>query len=497
MSALLELEALSKSWFGVPAVTGVSLAIASGQVLGLIGENGAGKSTLMNMIGGVVPPSSGRMLWQGQPYAPSSAADATARGIAFIHQELNLFGNLSIAENIFINGLPTRFGLVDRAAMHKRTSELLAGLDLDVDPDRRVETLAPGERQIVEIAKALHGEASLIILDEPTTSLTTRETEKLFAVIERLRAGNTAIIYISHILNDVARLSDRIAVMRDGELVSQGPAADYGISAMIRAMIGRDLERIHPPRSAPPGTEAVLSVKGLSQAGIIENITFDIRRGEILGLFGLMGSGRTEMAHILFGLEPAASGEIKFKGASLSGSVRKRIHRGMAFVTENRREEGLMMDATIRENLSLVSIESFGRSPMALIDEDRRARATESVRNRLGVRAGNIATQPARALSGGNQQKVVIGKWLLSDPSVLLLDEPTRGVDVGAKHEIYSIIDILAADGSGILLISSEVEELMGICDRIIVMARGELVGEFVRGAFSEPAILAAAFKET
>ena len=494
MTVLLSFEGLRKEYFGVPAVRDLTLGIQAGDVVGVIGENGAGKSTLMNMIGGVVAPTAGEMRWRGQPYHPRLPSDATARGIAFIHQELNLFTNLSIAENIFVDDFPTRFGLIDRSAMRQRTVDLLEQLALDVAPDTDVDSLAPGERQLVEIAKALHRDAELIIFDEPTTSLTPRETARLFETIERLRADGKTILYISHILSDVKRLSDSIVVLRDGQLVGQGPAAEFDVPDMITAMIGRALGGLYPDRTAEPRDDVLFSARGLTQPGILEQVSFEIRAGEILGLFGLMGSGRSEMARIIFGLDPLDEGTLALNGQPLTGGVRARIASGVAFVTEDRRAEGLLMDSPIAENLSLVSIEEFGRTPLALLDRESLERRTEQMKTDMIIKAGDIRTQPARALSGGNQQKVVIGKWLMRHPDLFILDEPTRGVDVGAKFEIYALADRLAAAGSGVLFISSELEELIGMCDRIIVMNRGEVMGGFDRDAFSDRDILAMAF---
>jgi ribose transport system ATP-binding protein len=496
VTALLAFEGLGRDWFGVPAVADLTLGVPRGAALGLIGENGAGKSTLMNMVGGVVAPSRGRMVWKGAPYAPRSAAEATAAGIAFIHQELNLFPNLSIADNVFIDGFPRRFGLIDRAAISTTTRALLARLNLDRPPETPVAELAPGERQLVEIAKALHREADLIIFDEPTTSLTPRETARLFDVIARLRADGRTVIYISHILGDVRRLCDRVAVLRDGRLVDHGPAQDFDVARMIRSMIGRDLAGMYPPRTAPPGETVVFEAEGLGQPGVLAHVSLSIRAGEILGLFGLMGSGRSELARAIFGLDPLAEGRLALGGRPLAGGPAARIAAGLAFVTENRREEGLMMESPVAENLSLVAVRGFGRGPLALIDAEAHALATEAARAELGVRAGDIARQPVKALSGGNQQKVVIGKWLMSRPRLFLLDEPTRGVDVGAKYEIYALADRLAAAGNAVLFISSELEELIGMCDRILVMSRGEIAGAFPSRPFERERILAAAFRE-
>jgi len=496
MTAILELAGLSKAWFGVPAVTNLDFVVHEGRVLGLVGQNGAGKSTLMNMIGGVVPPSAGAMRWRGQPYRPASAADATRAGIAFIHQELNLFTNLSIAENLFIDGFPRRFGLIQRDAIAQRTAQILDRLALKVDPATIVGRLSPGERQLVEIAKALHNEASLIIFDEPTTSLTPRETARLFETIALLRGEGRTIIYISHILSDVKRLCDDIIVLRDGEKVDEGSAADFDVPHMIRSMIGRDLAGLYPPRSAAPASDLVLQAQGLTQPGVLHDVSLTVARGEIVGLFGLMGAGRSELARALFGLDPLASGAVLLAGSALPPGPRGRIRAGMAFVTENRREEGLMMDAAIAENLALVALDSFGRTPVRLVDTAAIRNQTEAAKRDLGIKAGDIAVQPVKALSGGNQQKVVIGKWQIKAPKLFILDEPTRGVDVGAKFEIYALADRLAAQGGGILFISSELDELMGMADRIVVMNRGEVMGEALRADFDRTRILSMAFRE-
>lgn len=493
---LLSLVGLSKAWFGVPANSDLTFSIREGSVLGIIGQNGAGKSTLMGMIGGTVTPTSGYMFWRGQPYSPSTAADATAAGIAFIHQELNLFTNLSVAENLYIDGFPRRWGLIDWRAMKARSREIMARLSLDFDPMTQVGRLSPGERQLVEIARALHNEASLLIFDEPTTSLTPRETEKLFAIIEGLKAEGRTIVYISHILSDVQRLADDIVVLRDGKLVEQGAAKEFPVSRMIRAMIGTEMGGLYPSRSNKPSATRILEAESLTQPGVLKDVSLTVHSGEIVGLFGLMGSGRTELARILFGLDPVESGQIALNGKTLGVSPRSRIAAGMAFVTEERRAEGLLMDATIADNLALVALNSFGRGPVKLLNQEAMVVRTEEVRRDLGVKAANIHTQPVKALSGGNQQKVVIGKWQMRAPQVFILDEPTRGVDVGAKFEIYSLTDRIAAEGGGVLMISSELEELMGMADRIVVMNRGEVTGETDRINFDRERILAMAFQE-
>lgn len=496
---ILEFDSIVKSFFGVRVLKNVSFSVQPGHVLGLIGENGAGKSTLMNILGGVLTADSGRIRLAGADYAPRSPREAARHGVGFIHQELNLFTNLSIAENMFINGAPRLAGLplINRRMVRTRARQLMEAVDLRLSPDTLVEQLSPGERQLVEIAKALGADARVIIFDEPTTSLTARETERLFGLIERLRAGGTSMIYISHILGDVRRLCNEIVVLRDGEVVGHDTNDALSIDRMITLMVGRTIAQMYPPRAAAPTAEPVMEVRGVSQSGLVEDITFTLNRGEVLGLFGLMGSGRSELARILFGLDPYERGEIRVNGAMLEhNSPRECIQHGLAFVTENRREEGLLMDSSIAENITLTSLPSFARSRLQIIDQPRMYTAAQRISQSLRIKSGAIERETAKSLSGGNQQKVVIGKWLLSKPAVFILDEPTRGIDVGAKYEVYTIINDLAAQGSGVLVISSEIEELIGICDRILVMSNGEIQGSFERAAFDREQILRTAFRE-
>jgi ribose transport system ATP-binding protein len=495
---ILELEGISKSFFGVPVLRGITLSASEGRVLGLIGENGAGKSTLMNIIGGVLPPDSGCMRIAGRSYAPRDPLEASRRGVAFIHQELNLFTNLTIEENIFIASFPRRRFLggsfIDRRAVRARAEALLAEVDLHARPDAPVAALRPGERQLVEIAKALSADARIIIFDEPTTSLTARETEKLFALVERLEARGISMVYISHILGDVKRLCSEIAVLRDGELAGVGPAAELDLDRMVSLMVGRRIEQLYPPRGAAPGTRPLLEVRGLSEPGIVKDVAFTLREGEVLGVFGLMGSGRTELARIIFGLDARAAGEVLLGGEPLrEPGPRGSIRRGLAFLTENRREEGLLMDASVAENIALVALPSFVRSRLGLLDRKGLARAVDAASERAGIRGAALDRQTARTLSGGNQQKAVLAKWLIERPRVLILDEPTRGIDVGAKHEVYRLINDLAGAGTGILFISSEIEELLGMCDRILVLSKGELKRTFERTELDRERILRAA----
>ncbi len=495
-------EHISKTFFGIKALDNITLSVRKGTILGLIGQNGAGKSTLMNILGGVITPDAGgHMHVNGQPYHPRRPADAKAHGIAFIHQELNLFTNLNIAENLFIDEFPKRrllgIPVVDYRRIYRETSDVLESMGLRLLPRTLIDDLSPGERQLVEIAKALHSDASTIIFDEPTTSLTPREIEQLFRIMTQLRADDKTLIYISHILTDVLDIADDVAILRDGKLVAAGPKEDFTINRMISLMIGRDLEHLFPKRTNQPQADVLLEVDGLSQRGIVENIRFQLHRGEIMGIFGLMGSGRSELARILFGLDEFERGSIILRGERLiSSSPRHCIRRGMAFVTENRRTEGLMMEATIAENIALSSLEKWAHTNLQLVDQVALTEKVGHVASRLAIKSGSITRHKAKTLSGGNQQKVVIAKWLMSEPSVFILDEPTRGIDVGAKYEIYDIINQLATNGNSIMFISSELDELIGMCDRILVMNRGEICGEFIGPQYDKQAILGAAFRQ-
>jgi ABC-type sugar transport system ATPase subunit len=498
---LLEVRDLRKSFSGVEVLHGVGFTLAPGQVLGLVGENGSGKSTTMNILGGVLHSDGGSMQLDGRPYTPEGPRAARDNGIAFIHQELNLFKNLSIAENLFIGDFP-RLGrgwpLINRAATQKRTTELLAAVDLEVSPTTLVSSLSQGERQLVEVAKALRTDSRIIIFDEPTTSLTTHETERLFEIIRRLKAQRIAIIYISHILGDVMRLCDDIVVLRDGAVVEALPTAEFTPERLISSMVGRAIDQLFPPRIAGPvAGQPVLEVRGLTQPGTIKDITFSLQPGEVLGVSGLMGAGRSEMARILFGLDPYRSGDIIIAGEKLDHvSPLACIARGMAFLTEDRRGEGLLMDASIVDNIALPSLASYATGWAHFVNRKGLADDVRLISRAVRINARDIDRTLAKQLSGGNQQKVVIAKWLLRKPRVMILDEPTRGIDVGAKYEVYKIINQLAADGTGILLISSEIEELTSMCDRILVMRHGEIRGVHLAAEFDREQILKSAIWE-
>ena len=495
---LLKVSGLNKSFFGVQVLRDVGFELPFGAVLGLIGENGSGKSTTMNILGGVLTRDSGRVELAGDEVAPANSREALALGIAFIHQELSLFPNLSVEENIFLDHFPKRMNrlpFIDRRTLRERAKNALELVDLHASPVTPVMRLPQGERQLVEIAKALTRQARLIIFDEPTTSLTARETERLFEIISRLRAQGISIIYISHILGDVLRLCDNIVVLRDGRVVGAGLRADFSIERLVTLMVGRTIGRLFPERVAGSRQHSTaLSVRGVSQPGIVKDVSFDLRLGEVLGVSGLMGSGRSELARILFGLDPYSEGEIRVGEVTLPPlAPRVAMDSGLAFLTEDRRGEGLMMEASITDNIVLPSLVERSSGFVHWLKPWALGEAARGVAERVRVNAKAIDRIVVRTLSGGNQQKVVIAKWLLRAPTIFILDEPTRGIDVGAKYEVYKIINQMVAAGAAILFISSEIEELIGMADRIMVMGRGEVRGFFERADFDREALMKSA----
>jgi len=502
----LSFHAITKSFFGVKVLKDVTFSVGAGRVVGLVGENGAGKSTLMNLLGGNLRPDAGAMRFNGSDYAPRDPRDARSAGIGFVHQELNLFPNLSIAENLFLDGFPTRGPFIRRGRLRDLAAALLNRAGLDLPPETRVERLSSGERQLVEIARALSFDARLLILDEPTTSLSARECERLFALVGQLRAEGRSLIYISHALGDVLRLCDDVVVLRDGEVVGQRPAGEWDPGRMVSLMVGRELKRLFPERAPPaqrggPSSEQggpergtpLLEVRGVAQPGVVRDISFTLHRSEILGVSGLMGAGRTELARILFGLDPCERGRITLAGEPVAGTPRRRIRSGLALLTESRRDDGLCLEASLADNLALVTLARYARTPLRLLHLGGLRDALAKIREAVRLQPRLASAQPVKTLSGGNQQKVVLAKWLLAEPRVLILDEPTRGIDVGAKFEIYQLIHDLADRGAGVLVISSELEELTGLCDRILVMSHGRITDDLSRAEFDRERILNAA----
>jgi ribose transport system ATP-binding protein len=491
----LRVDRLIKSFSGVQVMHEVSFDAYAGEVMGVVGENGSGKSTIMNILGGVLPPDGGTVLLDGEIYSPRSRRESDAAGVAFIQQELNIFVNLSVAENLFLGRSPRlieALPIISSKKMRNRAHELLRSVDLEVDPAAPASSLSSGERQLLEIARGLSTDARVMIFDEPTTSLTAWEAERLFEIIGRLRERGVAVVYVSHALEDVLRLSARIIVVRDGWVTMRASSAGVTADRLVEAMVGRPIESLFPVR--PPRHAAfqrVLEVQGIGEPGIVDNISFHVEKSEIVGLAGLLGSGRSELARILFGLDRHQTGAVRIHGRALpSGDLKARLTAGVGFLTEDRRHEGLMMDASVSENIALAALPLFARGLDGRIQSEKLTNAMQAVAKQLNLKSGDIDSTAIRTLSGGNQQKVVLARWLLRRPALFLLDEPTRGVDVGAKEEIYRLLARMAASDMGILIISSEIEELIGLCDRILVMRRGRLQAEFDRANFDRGTIL-------
>lgn len=487
----LELIDISKSYPGVVALKGVTLDVAQGEVIGLVGENGAGKSTLMRILGGVVAPDHGTLRIGGVDRAAMSVEASGKAGIAFVHQELNLFDNLEVAANVFIGREPRKgppFRLIDTQAMRQRTEPLLRKLGADFTPASLVADLSLAQRQLVEIAKALSFDARLVIMDEPTSSLTVTETNQLLKIIADLKAGGVSVIFISHRLQEVERCADRVIVLRDGRKVGELAGAEIKHEAMIRLMIGRDLKSLYIPPKTPPGSDA-LALTGLRTLAFPDKtVDLTVRQGEILGLAGLVGSGRTEVARVIFGIDPHAGGEIRLNGTPIRiGRPREAIDKGIFLVPEDRKQFGLLLDVSISQNISLPDLASYAKAWM--VKPAREAANAERQKIRLNIRTPTVETT-AGALSGGNQQKVVLAKWLSMKPEIIIFDEPTRGVDVGAKQEIYELMRDLSDTGVAILMISSDMEEVIGVSDRIAVMHEGRISGLLERARFSEDNVL-------
>lgn len=492
MEPLLRVENVSKSFPGVQALSGVSLHVMPGEVLSVIGENGAGKSTLMKILAGVQGPDSGRLVWQGREVRFGGPSEAIAAGISLIHQELNLAENLSIAENLFLGRLPSRWGIVQAGQMRQRAEALLEQVGLEIPSSTPVKNLSIAQRQMVEIAKSLATDASLIIMDEPTSSLSVHESDKLFALIRRLKAQGVAIVYISHRLAEVAELSDRVEVLRDGRNASTLQSGQIDHQRMVKAMVGRELSRYFPHVAKQTGGVRLELRSVVIAGGAGHTIELKVRSGEIVSLAGLVGSGRTEVLEAIAGMRKVHSGAIRVDDKTLRlGSIRASIAAGVALVPEDRRHMGLVTSMSVGENLTLGSLGDVSRFGVISRSADQRA-GSEQVES-LGIKTPSLR-QIAAYLSGGNQQKIVFGKWIMREPKVLLLDEPTRGVDIGAKQEIYGLMEELAGQGAAILFVSSEMEEVLGMSDRVYVMREGRLQGELQRGDMSEESIMELAF---
>ena len=486
---LLEVRSIGKRFPGVIALNNVCLHLNKSEVLAVLGENGAGKSTLMKILAGVQPADEGEILIDGNSVQIDGVQAALNQGIALIHQELNLATNLSVGANIFLGREPQKRGMIDEATIRGKSKVFLEMVGLDVSPMTLVSELTIGRQQLVEIAKALSVNARVLIMDEPTSSLSQNETETLFGVIKDLRSRGVSVIYISHRLGEAKELADRVMVLRDGENAGDLSLESINRDAMVKLMVGRDISQFYPRTIHKPG-EAILEVRNLrTPVHPLHKLNFTLHAGEIVGMAGLVGAGRTELLATLFGVTPLVGGDIVMDGEPIDvQSAEDAIRSGMTLVPEDRKQQGLILEMTVRENLGLATLKKESHKGMFL-NETREDEITTQMIEQMRIKTPS-SRQVVRYLSGGNQQKVVLGKWLAMEPKVLLLDEPTRGIDVGAKQEIYGLMEDLAGRGVAILFVSSELEEVMGMSDRALVMHEGRITGELSRDQLSEEAIM-------
>ena len=484
---MLQARGLVKRYPGVTALGGVDFSVGPGEVVALLGENGAGKSTLIKTLGGLQQPDEGEILLDGQPVRIANAAAATKLGVGLIHQELNNLDNLDVAGNVFLGREPSRFGLLDRRAMEAGTREILRPLGLDVEPSAPLRGLSIAQQQMVEIAKALSLNAKYLVMDEPTSSLTAGETARLLQVVAELRAKGVGIVYVSHRLDEVKVCADRAVVFRDGKNAGGLAKEELTTENMVRLMVGRDVAReVGRPYVA---REPRLVVRGLRTERFPEYaIDFEVGKGEIVGVSGLVGAGRTEVAQSIFGVHARVAGTVTIDGAEVrSGSPREAIRRGLYLAPEDRRHEGVLTSMTVRENITMPAMERY--SSVGLIQRPKENLVANDMRERLRIKSPTVESE-VRGLSGGNQQKVVLAKWLSLEPRVLIFDEPTRGIDIGARAEIYALMRGLAEAGTAILMISSDMEEVLGLSDRVVVMREGRMTGVLTRDEATEESVM-------
>ncbi|HTN51353.1 MAG TPA: sugar ABC transporter ATP-binding protein [Anaeromyxobacter sp.] len=487
-AALVRAEGITKEFSSVPVLHDVTVEIRRGEILGIIGENGAGKSTFLKILAGIHPPTAGRLFLDGREIAIRTPLDAKRAGIVLIPQELNLVADLNVAENVFLgNELRRRGGLLDRRAMVARTAELLASLEVQVDPEEKIAALSVAQKQMVEIAKALAFDARLLVMDEPTTVLTRREIGLLFARMRALQARGVTLIYISHKLREVKEICDRVMVLRDGRLICLEEVAALEIDEMVRRMVGRELSQVFPPRR--PGEAAVaLRVEGLTVPGVIEDVSFELRRGEILGLAGLGGSGRTEVAEAIIGVRRTTRGRIEVEGRPVAiRGPHDAVRAGISYLSEDRQGSGILVSQELVKNVSLVSLARYLRA--FLVERRRERTQAQHYVQLFSIRTPGL-DERLEFLSGGNQQKVSLAKSIDTEPRILIADEPTRGIDVAAKRDIYRLLHELAARGVACLFISSELEELIGMCSRVLVMREGRVAGQVEGAAVTEEEIM-------
>lgn len=489
---ILKLANITKTYPGVVALSNVSLELTEGEIHALVGENGAGKSTLIKACAGAEIPDAGKIIVDGKEFSSMTPKLAENCGIEVIYQEFNLIDELSVSENIFLGSEIRNGMMIDKKAMAEKSAELLKELEIAIDPNMLIKDLTVGYQQMVEIAKAFARNAKILIMDEPSAPLTNAEVERMFTLVGQLKKKGVSIIYISHRLEEIFRLADRITVLRDGKEIKTMNTSDTNIEELVKLMVGHDIQETFPARKDTVQDETLLEVQDLCGNGL-KNISFTLKKGEILGLAGLIGAGRTELAELIFGAKKKTGGKIYFKGKEISPqSPKDAIECGISLVPEDRKRQGAVLPMTIRENISMACLEKISR--FFVVNRAEEKKISHRFKDSLSIKAPTLE-QTVNHLSGGNQQKVVLAKWLATDPDLIILDEPTRGIDVGAKHEIYKIMNALVESGKTIIMISSEMPELLGMSDRILVLAEGRLSGEVGKDKFDQEIIMSYASK--
>lgn len=485
---VVEMRGISKTFPGVKALDNVDFELRKGEVMALLGENGAGKSTLMKVLSGIYTKDDGKIFLGGTEMTQYSQKIARENGVAIIHQELNMCGHLTVKDNIFLDREPTKYGILDNKKMRKDAETILNDLGVDIDPDTIVSKLQVSKQQMVEIAKALSINAKILIMDEPTSALTRKEIDELFAIIKRLKSEGRSIVYISHRLEEISEIADRVTIMRDGKFIERGNYTDYTLDEIIKLMVGREIKEKYPHIEMPVGEE-VLRVENLNAGPLVRDISFSIRKGEIVGIFGLMGAGRTETTRALFGADPKESGKIFLSGKEVFiSSPLDAIKEGLVLAPEDRKKDGLCIKLPVRENISLPNLDKI-TTHLGVVSGKKDLDMSLKAVKEMSIKLPNVEVH-AENLSGGNQQKVVVGKWLSGDSKMVIFDEPTRGIDVAAKVEIYTLMNHLKESGVGCMFVSSELPEIIGVADRIIVMCDGRITGEVKRGEATQEKLL-------
>ena len=484
----LKVEGISKNFPGTKALSKVRIEVKTGEVHALVGENGAGKSTLMNIISGVFPPDEGRIIFQGDTVRFANPSEAQAAGIGFVHQELALCPHINVAENIYMGRYQKGFlGIIKQKKLYADTAELLKLFKTDIRPEDKVADLNLADQQIVEIAKSLSLKCKLLILDEPTSSLSDSETEILFGIIRELKTNGISVLYISHRIAEIFEICDKVTVFRDGCYINTFNVSEVTPRQVVESMVGRELNNLYPQKNDHP-EETMLEVSGLYTQGVFQNINFELRRGEILGISGLIGSGRTEVARAVCGIDRFDSGEIRYMGKKVQfKNYADAIRHGLCYLTEDRKQQGLFLNLSVKNNINATIIDNI--SKLMFLSSKKEAASANAYVSKLNIKVSNI-NQQINSLSGGNQQKAMIAKWLSVNPAVIFMDEPTRGIDVGAKSEIHGMLRQLSNTGIGVIIISSELPEIIGMCDRVIVMHEGSIKGEVQGGEITEKNII-------